>query len=94
MRSFIATDPSNHQSENTWFTPKEFIDNLGPFDLDPCTMSFRPYNTASRHIEFDMGGGVDFQNLEKTGNAGTGSCLVFYDEKYIDKVKSFQGVLI
>lgn len=35
-KSFISTDPNTHQSENTWFTPKVFIDALGSFDLDPC----------------------------------------------------------
>jgi len=53
--SFTNTDPQNHQSENTWFTPKYFIDCLGPFDLDPCTVSFRPFNTAKKHIEHDLG---------------------------------------
>lgn len=54
--TFISTDPQNHQGENTWFTPKEIIEALGPFDLDPCTVSFRPFDTAKNHIERDMGG--------------------------------------
>jgi hypothetical protein len=53
--SFTNTDPQNHQSENTWFTPKHFIDLLGPFDLDPCTVSYRPFDTAINHIEYDKG---------------------------------------
>jgi hypothetical protein len=55
MRRFTATDPANHNSENTWFTPKIFIDTLGGFDLDPCTMSFRPFDTANEHICYDIG---------------------------------------
>jgi hypothetical protein len=53
--SFTNTEPSNHESENTWFTPKAYIDALGPFDLDPCTASFRPFHTAKKHYEFDLG---------------------------------------
>jgi hypothetical protein len=39
---------------NTWFTPKVFIDVLGPFDLDPCTQSKRPFNTAKLHYCGDL----------------------------------------
>jgi hypothetical protein len=31
--TFTATDPSSHQSENIWFTPKYIIEKLGGFDL-------------------------------------------------------------
>lgn len=51
--TFNATDPASHQSENTWFTPKWMINALGPFDLDPCTVSTRPFNVARLHIERD-----------------------------------------
>lgn len=54
--SFTNTEPQSHQGENTWFTPKQYIDALGPFDLDPCTVSFRPFDTAKVHIERDLGG--------------------------------------
>jgi hypothetical protein len=54
--SFTNTEPQNHMGENTWFTPKVFIDYLGPFDLDPCTVSYRPFDTAKKHIERDRGG--------------------------------------
>lgn len=53
--TFVSTDPQNHQSENTWFTPHELIRGIGDFDLDPCTMSFRPFDTAKIHFEFDKG---------------------------------------
>lgn len=53
--SFTNTEPPTHQSENTWFTPVEFINTLGPFDLDPCTVSFRPFHTATKHYEHDLG---------------------------------------
>lgn len=54
-KKFVGTDPANHNSENVWFTPPEIIKALGPFDLDVCTMTFRPFNTARKHIEHDKG---------------------------------------
>ena len=53
MGSFISTDSNN--GDNTWFTPLEIIDKLGRFDLDPCSMSFRPFTIAERTIEHDKG---------------------------------------
>lgn len=50
MKSFTATDPQSHNSENTYFTPKFIIDALGPFDLDVCTTIKRPFDTAKDHI--------------------------------------------
>ena len=32
-----------------WFTPREIIAALGPFDLDPCTSVGRPWDTAAAH---------------------------------------------
>jgi hypothetical protein len=156
--SFTNTEPQNHESENTWFTPKHFIEALGPFDLDPCTASFRPFHTAKKHYEHDLGdnglelpwsgdvwlnppygkqimpfinkfiehkkgimlifarmGSEGVQKLINSGatcyclrkrlyfiqkhglkstNAGTDSILVFFDDKYIDKCKSLEGVFI
>lgn len=54
-RNFHNAEPSNHQSENTWYTPKHIINTLGEFDLDPCSNSTRPFNTAKNHIEYDLG---------------------------------------
>jgi hypothetical protein len=55
-RSFVALDNQNHKGNtNTWFTPPEIIAPLGPFDLDPCTQSFRPFDTAARHVCEDLG---------------------------------------
>jgi len=55
MKSFVSTDPNTHQGDNTWFTPKHIIDSLGPFDMDVCTVSTRPFDTATEHIEYDKG---------------------------------------
>jgi hypothetical protein len=33
-----------------WFTPRELIERLGPFDLDPATSEDRPWDTAAHHL--------------------------------------------
>jgi hypothetical protein len=56
MRSFTALDSVTHEGDtNTWFTPKEIIEPMGVFDLDPCSQTFRPFNTARIHICEDIG---------------------------------------
>lgn len=53
---FATGDNPDHKGDtNTWFTPKQLIDIMGPFDLDPCTQSFRPFDTAIEHICEDRG---------------------------------------
>ena len=43
----------SHQSakmlNDEWLTPPEIIDQLGPFDLDPCAPTNRPWDTARKH---------------------------------------------
>ena len=44
---------SFERSANTtdeWYTPKEIVDALGVFDLDPCSPVKRLWDTAKRHI--------------------------------------------
>lgn len=158
MKSFVKTDPQSHQGNNIWFTPKNIIDFLGPFDLDPCSVSYRPFDTAKKHFEHDKGdcglsqgwagdvwlnppygkeimpfvekfikykkgvmlifarmGSESVQKLIKSGacfyflrkrvcfinkngskesNAGCDSCIVFYDHKYIDRLKKIEGVFL
>jgi hypothetical protein len=38
------------QTTTTWLTPKEWIDALGPFDLDPCTPPIMPWKSAARML--------------------------------------------
>jgi len=49
-----------HQSHNMlkdeWLTPPEIIDELGPFDLDPCAPIIRPWNTAKNHYTINDDG--------------------------------------
>lgn len=55
-RAFTTLDSPDHKGEtNTWFTPRHILEALGPFDLDPCTQSFRPFDTAARHVCEDRG---------------------------------------
>lgn len=54
--AYHACDPVSHQGmTNTWFTPKWITDALGDFDLDPCSQTFRPHNTALHHVCEDSG---------------------------------------
>ena len=54
--SFFSCDSVTHEGEtNTWFTPKSILQPLGGFDLDPCTQTFRPFDTAREHICEDAG---------------------------------------
>lgn len=54
--SFFALDSVTHEGKsNTWFTPREIVAALGEFDLDPCTQTFRPFDTAKAHICEDVG---------------------------------------
>ena len=46
--SLTSTDSSS--GDNTWFTPLEILEKLGRFDLDPCSMSFRPYSIAKKQL--------------------------------------------
>lgn len=44
---------SFERSANTtdeWYTPKEIVDALGKFELDPCSPARRLWDTAKRHI--------------------------------------------
>lgn len=50
MKGFTHEKP-HHGETNVWLTPPEIIQDLGPFDLDPCAAPEpRPWPTAARHI--------------------------------------------
>lgn len=47
----IGSHHSAAMKSDTYLTPREIIDALGPFDLDPCAAPEpRPWPTAARHI--------------------------------------------
>lgn len=37
-------------SSDEWYTPKWVIDELGPFEIDPCSPAVRPHDTAVRYF--------------------------------------------
>ncbi|WP_249181297.1 phage N-6-adenine-methyltransferase [Burkholderia sp. AU19243] len=39
-----------------WLTPPEWIQALGPFELDPCAPVVRPWNTARLHFTVEDNG--------------------------------------
>jgi len=51
---------SGHQSaamkSEVWLTPPEILQSLGPFDLDPCAPSVRPWEMARDHISLPADG--------------------------------------
>lgn len=40
----------NSGATDTWLTPPEIIETLGPFDLDPCVAPSMPWRTAFRML--------------------------------------------
>lgn len=42
--------------KDEWLTPPAIIRTLGPFDLDPCAPTVRPWDTASKHFTIDDDG--------------------------------------
>jgi len=39
-----------------WLTPPEILDDLGPFDLDPCAPVTRPWDMARKHYDINQDG--------------------------------------
>lgn len=46
------------RGEAVWLTPPELVEDLGPFDLDPCFGAPRPWSTAAEHYGPDAAGGL------------------------------------
>ena len=46
------------RGERVWLTPRWLVEALGPFDLDPCFSSPRPWDTAAEHFGPDAAGGL------------------------------------
>lgn len=86
----------SHQSQKSikqeWLTPKFITDELGVFDLDPCSPVDRPWDTALRHYTIEDDGldqpwiGYVWCNppyddadkwLEKLSDHGDGIALIF-----------------
>jgi hypothetical protein len=55
-RKGIGSHQSAKMIKDEWLTPKSIIDELGPFDLDPCSPIVRPWNTANLHYTINDNG--------------------------------------
>lgn len=93
MRAGMSSHESAVKGEtDDWLTPKEIIDALGPFDLDPCAATARPWPTAAEHYTIADDGlarewsGLIWCNppysnvrlwLERMANHGDGVALIF-----------------
>lgn len=54
----LSSHQSNPRSDN-WFTPLSILNQLGSFDLDPCTSIYRPWDTALFHYCFENMDGLE-----------------------------------
>lgn len=46
----IFAHQNNRMTRDEWLTPQHIIEDLGPFDLDPCAAENRPWPTAESHF--------------------------------------------
>jgi len=46
----FETKYGKNSGKNEWLTPREIVEALGPFDLDPCFSSPRPWDTAKNYF--------------------------------------------
>jgi phage N-6-adenine-methyltransferase len=82
----------NRGATDSWITPKETVDALGPFDLDPCACSPQPWKCAENHYTIEQDGlaqlweGRIWLNppysevwgwLDKLADHGRGTALIF-----------------
>lgn len=50
MRGIGGHHRSYRGKTDVWLTPPEIVNALGVFDLDPCHIESRPWDTAARHL--------------------------------------------
>jgi hypothetical protein len=55
-RRALGSHESAVGGSDEWLTPRWLIDQLGPFDLDPCSPINRPWPTAARHYTIENDG--------------------------------------
>ena len=56
MANGMGTHQSAKMESDIWLTPPEILNQLGEFDLDPCTPVVRPWNTAKEHYNLTHDG--------------------------------------
>ncbi len=47
---------ANRGETDVWLTPPSIVEELGPFDLDPCSPVNRPWSTAATHFTIEDDG--------------------------------------
>lgn len=52
----IGGHQSHHMLKDEWLTPPNIINELGPFDLDPCAPVVRPWEIAAKHYTIEDDG--------------------------------------
>lgn len=52
----MGSHQSGRMLNDEWLTPPNIIDQLGPFDLDPCAPIIRPWDTAKKHYTVNDNG--------------------------------------
>lgn len=55
-RRGIGSHQSIKMINDEWLTPPDIIEDLGPFDLDPCAPVVRPWDTAEKHFTINDNG--------------------------------------
>jgi hypothetical protein len=56
-RAGMGSHQATSSITDEWITPREIIQALGPFDLDPCSPGDRrPWDTAARHLSIEDNG--------------------------------------
>lgn len=56
MSGMSGHERPNDGITNDWITPRGIIDDLGPFDLDPCASRTQPWPTAETMLTIDDDG--------------------------------------
>lgn len=85
--------PVTERSKDEWLTPPAIVQQLGPFDLDPCSPVVRPWDTAKTHFDVHVDGlkqpwfgrvwlnppygDQTFLWLKKLADHGNGIALIF-----------------
>ena len=54
----MGAHQTHGNAEKVWLTPLEIVEALGPFDLDLCFGSPRPWDTAANHYGPEAAGGL------------------------------------
>jgi hypothetical protein len=86
-------DETKGETSNIWFTPKYILESLDKFDLDPCTSTFRPFDTAHNHLTPAENGLTE--DFNKYKNIWLNPPYGTYTGKWVSKLcKSQNGIVL